>query len=169
LFSRASLLVLGGGLMSRSSEASIAATAATAVRHHDALVGMGEVMHYLAGHFVVNDGSDRHIQDDAFALASGFVGNFAMPSALGLVFGIETEVHEGIVAFARLHHHVATMTAIAAGGTAARHKLLAPEGHAAVAAIARLHPDFCFVNEHGKASLEAGRHGPATGIPATES
>src|ERR1019366_1421859 len=152
LFSRMSLLVLARGLMNRGSEAGIAATAATAARHHHALVGMGEVMHHLAGHFVVNDSSDGDLQHHAFALAAGFVGTLAMASALGLVFGIEAEVHQGVVALARFHHHVATMTAIAAGGTAARHELLAPEGHAAVAAIARLHPDSCFVNEHGKST-----------------
>src|ERR1039457_6273784 len=94
--------------MSRSSEAGIAATAATAARHHNALVGMGEVMHHFAGHLVVNDGSDGHLQDDAFALAAGFVGTFAMASALALVFGIEAEMHQGVVAFARFHDHVAT-------------------------------------------------------------
>src|ERR1035437_5025622 len=136
--------------MRRRGEAGIAATAATAVRHHDAFVGMGEVMHHFSRHLVVNDGADGNLQDDAFALATGFIGPLAMASALALVFGIEAEVYESVVAFARFHHHVATMTAIAASRTAARHALLAPEGHAAVAAIARLHPNFCFVNEHGK-------------------
>src|ERR1035437_8913927 len=136
--------------MRRRGEAGIAATAATAVRHHDAFVGMGEVMHHFAGHLVVNDGSDGHFQDDAFALAARFIGAFAVASALALVFGIEAEVYEGVVAFARFHHHVAAMAAIAARRTATRYELLAPEGHAAVAAIARLHPNFCFVNEHGK-------------------
>ena len=116
---------------------------------------MREVVHHLARHLVVDDGSDRHLQHDALALAAGFVGAFAVASALGLVFGIEAEVHQRVVALARLHHHVATMTAIAAGRTAARHKLLAPEGHAAVAAIAGLDSDFCFVNEHGKAALRS--------------
>src|SRR5664279_5376952 len=105
----------------------------------------------LAGHLVINDGSDGNLQDDAFALAARLVGALAMASALAFVFGIEAEVHERVVAFARFHHHVATMAAIAARGTASRHELLPPEGHAAVAAVARLHPNFCFVNEHGKA------------------
>ncbi len=106
-------------------------------------------MHHFTGHLVVDDGSDGHFQDDALALAAGLVGAFAVASTLGFVFGIEAEMHERIVALARLHHHVATMTAIAARRTAARHKLLPPEGHAAVAAIACFDSNFCFVNEHG--------------------
>jgi hypothetical protein len=40
------------------------------------------------------------------------------------------------------------MAAIAARGPAAGHKLLAPEGHASVAAVAGLDANFCFINEH---------------------
>ncbi len=110
-------------------------------------------MHHFAGHLVINDGPDRHLQHNAFALAAGFVGALAMASALGLVFGVEAEVDESVVAFARFHYHVATMTAVAARRTSARHELLAPKCHAAIAAIAGFHSNFCFVNEHGKTGV----------------
>ena len=40
------------------------------------------------------------------------------------------------------------MAAVAAGGTAAGDELLAAEGHAAVAAVARLDADACFIDKH---------------------
>ena len=140
--------VLARRLMRRGGEARVAASAASAARHHDALVGMREVVHQFAGDFVVNDGADRNLQDDVFALAAGLVGAFAVTSALGLVFGIEAEVDQRVVALAGFHDDVAAVAAVAAGGPAARHELLAPEGHAAVAAVAGFHPNFGFVNEH---------------------
>jgi hypothetical protein len=45
------------------------------------------------------------------------------------------------------------MAAIAARRTSAGHELFAAEGHAAIAAIACLDPDFCFINEHRNAAL----------------
>src|SRR5208337_3871646 len=108
------LFVLAGSLMGRSGEAGVAATAASAARHNDALVGMREVVHQLACDLVVNDRADRHFQHDAFALASGLVGALAVASALSLVFGIEAEVHQRVVALAGLHDDVATASAIAA-------------------------------------------------------
>ena len=62
-----------------------------------------------------------------------------MTPALGFVFGIEAEVHQRVVALAGFHDDIAAAAAVAAGRAAARHELLAPEGHAAVAAVAGLH------------------------------
>ena len=81
---------------------------------------------------------------------AGFVGALPVTPALGLVFGVEAEVDESVVALARFHYHVATMTAVATRRTSARYELLAPEGHAAIAAVASFHSNSCFVNEHGK-------------------
>ena len=49
-------------------------------------------------------------------------------------------------------------------GPAAGHKLLAPEGHAAVAAVAGLYSNFCFVDEHEKTGF---RHPPLVFRAAT--
>ena len=73
-----------------------------------------------------------------------------MASALRLVFGIEAEVHQRVVALAGLHDDVAALAAVAARGAAARDELLPAEGHAAVAAVAGFDPDFGFVDEHQK-------------------
>ena len=51
-----------------------------------------------------------------------------------------------------------TFAAITAGGPPTRHKLLPSEGHAAVATVAGLDSNFCFVDEHcGRQSLVVGR------------
>ena len=71
-----------------------------------------------------------------------------MFAALRLVLGVVAEMNQRVVALARLHDDVAAASAVAARGAPARHKLLAPEGHAAVAAVAGLHADFGFIDKH---------------------
>ena len=61
---------------------------------------------------------------------------------------IESQVEQGVVAFRRDHDNVATATAVAAAWASARYEFLTPERQATVAAVARLHPDFCFVDKH---------------------
>ena len=76
---------------------------------------------------------------DVFAVASGAVGAFAVASALGFVFGIETKVDERVVALAGFHDDVAAFAAVAAGRSAARNEFLPAKGQATVAAVAGLH------------------------------
>src|SRR6185437_12008934 len=98
--------------------------------------------------FVVNNGSDWHFQHNALAVATGAVGAFSVTSTLGLVFRIEAEMHQRVMALTGFHDHVASAAAVAAGGAAARDKLLPPKRHAAVAAVTGFDPDYCFVNKH---------------------
>ena len=149
-----STVVVARRLVNRSGEACVAPASAATARNHHALVGLRKVVHHFARQFVVNDGSNGDLEDDAFAFATGFVRAFAMASLLRFIFGIKTEVHQSIVALARFHHYVAAVTAIAARRTAARHELLPPEGHAAIAAIACFYSNFCFVNEHKKSNQQ---------------
>jgi hypothetical protein len=58
-------------------------------------------------------------------------------------------VNQRVVAFAGFHDNVATATTVAAGGSAARDKLLTTEGQAAVAAVTGLYSDCGFVDKHG--------------------
>ena len=73
-----------------------------------------------------------------------------MLAALRLVLRVIAEVDQRVVAIGRLHDYVAATSAVAARRPAPGHKLLPPEGHAAVAAVAGLYANFCFINEHGK-------------------
>src|SRR5580698_8444320 len=79
-----------------------------------------------------------------------------MPAALSLVFRVEPKVHQRIMAQRRRHKNVAAMPAIAARRPAARDELLAPEGHAAIAAITGLYADSCFINKHFSVSSVLG-------------
>ena len=72
-----------------------------------------------------------------------------MLAALALVFGVVTEVDEGIVPLRGDHDDIAATSAVAARRTAAGDKLFAPEGHAAVAAVAGFDANSCFIDEHG--------------------
>ena len=64
---------------------------------------------------------------------------------------VEAEVDESVVAEGGGHEDVAT---VAAGG-ALGDKSFAAEGHAAVAAVAGLDPDSCFINKHAISSVQA--------------
>lgn len=107
-------------------------------------------MDSFAGFGVVDDRADRNFEGDVHAFAPGLIRAFAVAAALSFVLGIETEMDERVVPFAGLHDDVATFAAIAPGRAAARHKLLAPEGNASVAAITGFHADCGFIDEQGK-------------------
>src|SRR5258708_6231031 len=128
-------------LVSRGTELCVAASTASAAADDDAVVGVREVVNYFAGFFVVHDRPDGNFQDDALAIAAGFLGAFAVPSALSTVFGIETEVDESVVALAGFHPDVASLATVATGRSAARDEFLPPEGHAAVTAVAGFDSD----------------------------
>src|SRR6185437_1418287 len=136
------------GLMSAGGKVLVAASAAAAVRHDDSLIRPGKIMDLLACIFVVHNGSDWHFQHNALAIATGAVGAFSVTSALGLVFRIKAEMHQRVVALTGFHDHVATATAVAAGGTAAGHELFPAKSHTAVAAVSGFDSDYCFVNKH---------------------
>ena len=82
------------------------------------------------------------------AVLAAAVGTHAVLAALRLVLGVVAEVDQRVVALRRLHDDVAAAAAVAAGRAAAGHELLAPKGHAAVAAVAGFHSDFGFIDKH---------------------
>src|SRR5258706_272943 len=140
--------MLARSLVHGSGEARIAAsTTATASDHH-ALIGCRKIENLLARFFVVNDRSHRNLQENVFTFASALVRPFAVPSALRLVFRIETEMNQRVVALAGLHDYIAAVAPVSARRPASRNIFLATEGHAAIAAVARLNPNFRLINEH---------------------
>ena len=98
-------------------------------------------MQQFAGVGVVNDGSHRNRNIDGRPVAPRAVAAFAMPPALGRVFGIETEMQQRVVMLAGDQDDVAAAPAIAAAGTSAWDVLLAAKRQAAVAAVARFYAD----------------------------
>ncbi len=156
-FAGAAEFVLARGLMGAGGEVLVAASAATAAGDDDGLVGVGEVVDELAGVVVVEESADGDLEGDGFAGVSGAVGAEAVAAALGFVLGVEAEVDEGVVAEGGGHEDVAAVAAVAAGGTAAGDELFAAEGHAAVAAVAGLDADSCFVDKHAGSSVQVWR------------
>jgi hypothetical protein len=75
-------------------------------------------------------------------------------SALGLVLGVKTVLEQRVLMLIGHQNHVAAAPAVAAAGSPARNILLPPEGQTAVAAVAGLHEDDDFIDEHRKAAGE---------------
>jgi hypothetical protein len=95
--------MLARRLMHRRGKARVAASAAPAARDHETLVGFRKLEKLVAGLVVVHNRPDRNFQQHAAAVAPGFVRTFAVTSALRGVLGIETEMHQRVVALAGLH------------------------------------------------------------------
>jgi hypothetical protein len=144
-------------LVHRCGKARIATPAATAAGHYEALVGVRKLEEFISGFVVVHDRPDRNFQSYPVAIASGLVRTFAVPSALRAVLGIEAEMNQRVVALAGLHDDVPALAAVAAGRTTARDELLPPKGHAAIATVSRLDPNFRLINEHCGHSINAKR------------
>src|SRR6201997_1302730 len=110
---------------------------------------MGEVPDFVTGFLIVDDGADGDFQDDVGTFATGFVGALAVASALGLVFGIEAEMHERVVALAGFHDDIAAFASVATGGASSGDEFLAAERQAARATVACFDSNCGFVDEHG--------------------
>lgn len=86
-------------------------------------------------------------------------------AALGFIQALETEIIERKQTSVGLEQHAATVAAIAAVRAAAGHEFFAPEGDAAVAALARAHFNARFINKTHTTILPPGRGGSRTGQP----
>ena len=97
---------------------------------------------------VVQNCSDRNLQDDITSFLSRSVRAFAVPPAFSFVFRIEAKMHERVVTLAGFHDDVAAPSAVAARRSPARDKLLPPKGHAAITAVSGFYANFGFIDEH---------------------
>src|SRR6267378_8496463 len=125
----------------------IAASAAATVGDQYALAGGGEIG-YGRALVVEHQRADGNLQDHVRAGMAGAVGAFAVAAAIGLEFAVVPVAEQRVVVWIGFEINAAAMAAVAAGGTAAGHVFFAPEGYAAVAAVAGLHEYFGFINEH---------------------
>ena len=112
---------------------------------------VGEVVDDVAGLEVVQDGSDWDLQGQALALEirKQLLAQ-SVTSAARFVFGVEAEVDKRVVGSAttpsgcRRRGHRRPPEGPPLGTN-----FSPPEGHASVAAVAGLHTDSCFIDEHG--------------------
>src|ERR1700689_1022437 len=114
LFAGTSIFVFPRCLMHGSGKARITPSTAAAAGNHHALIGRGKIENLLARFLVIHDRSDRNFEEDVFSFAPTLIRTFTMASALRLVFGIETEMHQRVMPLAGLHDHVSALAAVAA-------------------------------------------------------
>src|SRR5690606_26446127 len=133
---------LGGG-----GEVAVAPAAAATLGDDDALVGPRHFDERVAGLGVEHHRAERQPNFDVLARPAVAVLALAGGAGLGADDPNVLQVVQGRPARVTDQHDVATPAPIAPGGTAERKELLAPEGHAAVAAAARFHPQLTFVDE----------------------
>ncbi len=148
LFAGAAVFVFARSLVPGFGEMLIATPAVTAVSDEHALAGSSQIGDSFAGAGVENDSADGDLQDGIFAGASRAIRALAVSAAVGAKFAIVAVAKEGVVVNVGFEKNATAVAAVAAGGAAARDILLPAEGNAAVAAVATLDKNFCFVCEH---------------------
>ena len=148
LFAGEAVLVFARSLMPGLGKMLIAAAAASTMRDQNALAGAGEIGDGRAALAVENQRADRNAQNHVLPRMAGTIGTFAVAAAIGFEFAIVAVAEERVVIDVGFKKDAAAMAAVAAGGTAAGHILLATKGYAAVASVAGLHEYFSFINEH---------------------
>ena len=135
-------------LMPGLGEVLIAAPAAPALRDQDALARLGQIGDLFARVLIDDDGADGHSQNHVRAGVPGTIRAFAVAAAVGFEFAIVAVAQQRVVVRIRFEVDAAAMAAVAARRSAARHEFFAAKRDAAVSAVAGLHVDFGFVNEH---------------------
>ena len=111
-------------------------------------------------------GADRHLEDDVGGAGAGALAAHAVPAVLRPEVALVAVVDQGVEAFDRLDDDVAAVAAVAAVRAAELDELLAPEGQAAVAAVAALHEDLGLVDEpHGPNPLLRPPRRPRSATP----
>src|SRR5262249_3280358 len=141
LLTRLARLMLARRLVRAGGKVLVAATAAPAMGDDNALVGLRKIVDFLTSLVVIHNGSDRNLEDDAFAVTAGAFGASAVASGFRVVFRIEAEMDRGVVALARSQAPVAPAPAVASGRPAAGNEFFAAKGHAAIAAVAGFDAD----------------------------
>src|SRR5579872_683766 len=144
----AAKLMLARRLVSRSGEVLVATSPTSAARDYQAFVRTREVVNALTAVGVIKNGANRNLQHDIVTFRPAAVRALAMASTLALVLGIEAEVHQRVMTLARFHDDVTAASAVAARWSSPRYELLSTKGHAAIPAVARLHSNFGFIDEH---------------------
>ena len=73
-----------------------------------------------------------------------------MPAALGGEFALVAEFQQRVQMLGAFEVDAASLTAVAATGSAARNELFTTKGDAAISAVTARDADFRFINEHGR-------------------
>src|SRR5882724_1284199 len=148
LLAHEAILILARRLMPRLREILIPAPTASALGNQHAPAWRRKIGKGFAALRVERQRADGDLQNHVRARVPGAIRALAMPPAIRFEFAVVAIAQERVVVGIRFQIDAAAVTPIAAGRTAARHELLATKRDAAVAAVARLHENFSFVNKH---------------------
>ena len=155
LFSRLAELGEPRRLSRRRLEVDVSQSAASASGDGRSLVVLGQIGQNLARLVVPNHGSDRHVDEQVFAVLPVSLLAAAGTAMLGLEPGRELERQEaGQVGFGPEIDRSATAP-VAAVRTSSRHVLFAPERGGPVSAVAGFDPNSGAIDEHVVPSLSA--------------
>src|SRR5687767_12025575 len=140
--------------ISGADEPRVAAPANAPLRQQHALSGFDEIAHEdwaLRRIFwlLIDERADRHFELDVWRVLPRAVRPFAMAAAARVEFAVESEGDQRVDVRAGDGIDRAAFASVAAIGAATRNELLAPEAHAAGAAVPGLYEDVDFVDEHG--------------------
>src|SRR5258708_3576993 len=131
----------------RTLEVGIAEAALASARDHRPLSHVGEVGEQGLAVLLVDLRPGRHLQHDIAAVRAVAVLAHAAAAVLGFEMLLVAVIDERIEPVDRLQDHVAALAAVAAVRPAELDEFLAPERHAAVAAVARADVHLGFMEE----------------------
>src|SRR5262245_10697034 len=141
----------------RALEMGVAETAVAAARDHRPLTHLGQISEQGLAVFLVDLCSGRYLQHDIGAARAVAVFAHAGVTVVGPKVLLVAVGYEWIQAVDRLYDDVAALTSVAAVRSTELDKLLAPERHAAVPAVARADVDLGFIEEFHEARYATAR------------
>src|SRR5688572_7961075 len=128
-------------------EALVSPAAFAAFRDQQFHAGLRQITEHLARLAIANDSARRNGDQCVLAAASRAVAAAARLTVFGAECTDDAEVGQGVDAIQRAQRNAAAVASIATVRPAEGHELLAPEAHAATAAVARLDANVCLVHE----------------------
>ena len=137
-----------GDLAGRRSKVCVAVAAAAALGHGNRGV-VGQVRNDKTALGVLDDGAQRHLDDEVFGVLAVAEACAALAAFVGGILALVAEVHQGGQVVIHHEDDVAAAAAVATVRAARRHEFLAVKAHRAIAALARMEPDGCDVDKVG--------------------
>ena len=116
----------------------VAPAALAAAQQRLVAARLKHIRYHAAADLIPHHRTHGYLNDEVFAPLAGAAVAGAVCAVLGGVLRLEAEVQQRVHIRIGEEDHVAANAAVAAVGAAVEHELLPMEGHAAVAAVARL-------------------------------
>ena len=125
----------------------VAPAAAAALAEHIVL-RIGHILDDLVRLTVAHDRSARDFNDQVFAALSLAAAALTVHPVGRNIFAFVAKIHQRRQIIVHAQHDRPAVSAVAAVRAACRHIFFAVKSDRAIAARARLHINFCFINKH---------------------